>query len=95
MRKYALVLVAFLTPLLLSIPAYASDFNDGRGDSIGGGRDTSSIGTLISAMDDLVDVVEQVFLVILSNPFLVVLAAASLIVLGARIFKKVKRVAKG
>ena len=94
MRKYILALVALLTPVLLSLPAYASSWSEeDRGGSIGGGR--YSIDTVTSAIDDLVDIVEQVFLVILSNPLLVVLAAASLLALGVRIFKKVKRAAKG
>lgn len=93
MRKYMLVLIALLTPLLLSIPAYASDFSGDREGEVGGGR--YSIERVTAAMDDLVDVVGQVFLVILSNPFLVVLVAAGLFALGVRIFKKVKSAAKG
>lgn len=90
-----LALVVFLTPVLLAIPAYASDggFSDGRGDSIGGGRDTVSV--LTKAMGDLVDVMEQVWAIMVSNPMLVVFLAAGLFTVGVRVFRKVKRAAKG
>ena len=93
MRKYMLALTALLTAALLSVPAYASDFAGDREGEVGGGR--FSISTVTSAMDDLADVVGQVFNVIVSNPFLVTLAAASLLTVGIRIFRKVKRAAKG
>lgn len=47
------------------------------------------------ALDDLAEVMEQMFAVMVSNPLFVVLFAASLFVLGIRIFRKVKSAAKG
>ena len=93
MRKYMFVLMALLTPVLLSIPAYASDFAGDREGEVGGGRYT--VTALTKALGDVVDVMEQVWAVIVSNPFLVVLVAASLFAVGVRIFRKVKRAAKG
>ena len=92
MRKYMLALAAFLIPVFLSIPAYASGFSDDRGDSIGGGRDT--VTALTKAMSDLVGVMEQVYHIMVSNPLLVVLVASSLFAVGVRIFRKVKNSAK-
>lgn len=90
-----IALAALLTPVLLSVSAYASEGNFAGGQQ-GGGRDSvTDTKVLLSAMDDLTGVVGQVFTVIVSNPFLVVLAASSLLALGVRIFKKVKRTAKG
>ena len=95
MRKYMLALVAFLTPVLLSLPAYASDggFAGDRDGPVGGGR--YSIERVTTAMDDLVDVMEQVWTIMVSNPLLLVFLAAGLFALGVRIFKKVKGAARG
>ena len=97
MRKYVLALAALLTSVLLSAPAYASDggFGGDRGGSIGGGRYSSDTATMVSAIDDVVDVMEQVWAIMVSNPLLVVFLAASLLIVGVRIFRKVKRAAKG
>ena len=85
-----LVLAAFLTPVLLSAPAYASHSPD---DIVQ--PDAGNYIPVIRAIDDLVDVMQQVWIVMVSNPFLVVLIAASLLTVGVRIFRKVKRAAKG
>ena len=93
MRKYVPALAAFLTPLLLSIPAYASDFAGDREGEVGGGR--YSIERVTSAMEDLVDIMGGVWKVMVSNPLFLVLLGASLFSLGIWIFRKVKRAAKG
>ena len=90
MRKYMLALLALLTPVLLSIPAYASEIPPREEQ----GPFNSPLRYFKSALNDLVDIVGQVFSVIVSNPFLTVLVAASLFALGVRIFKKVKGAAK-
>lgn len=90
MRKFTLALAAFLTPVLLSAPAYASEFV-GDGEQQGGGRAP----VFVRAMDDLVDIMEQVWAVMISNPVLLVFLAGGLFALGVRIFKKVKGAAKG
>ena len=91
MRKYMFVLMALLTPVLLSVPAYASEVDSGRSEgSFGGGRSS-----VTQAMGDVVDVMGQVWEVMVSNPLLVVFLAASLFAVGVRIFRKVKRAAKG
>ena len=94
MRKIMLALAVFLTPLLLSAPALASD-GGFAGGQMGGGRNPSDTATIVSAMDDLVDIMGQVFNVMVSNPLLLVFLAAGLFTLGVKIFKKVKRAAKG
>lgn len=90
MRKLTLALAALLTPALLAAPAFASDF--GSPDEVGGGgRDFAR---LQHAVGDLVDVMEQVFAIMTSNPLLLVLLAASLFSVGVWIFRKVKGAAK-
>ena len=93
MRKYVFALMALLTPVLLSVPAFASDFAGDREGEVGGGRYTVS--TLVKAMHDVANVMEQVWIVMVSNPFLVVLVAAGLFTVGVRIFRKTRRAAKG
>lgn len=94
MRKYVIALMAFLTPALLSAPAYASDFaGDGTGG--GAGRLDAQLVPITRALGDLVEVMEQVFAIMVSNPLLVVLLAGSLFTLGIRIFRKIKSAAKG
>lgn len=96
MRKYAVALAAFLTPLLLSVPAFAADAGDGGfSESSGASRLDAQLVPIRRALGDLVEVMEQVFAVMVSNPLFVVLLAASLFALGIRIFRKVKRAAKG
>ena len=94
MRKFMLALTALLTSVLLSAPAYAATPGDFAGGQHGGGRYPSITAALVSAIDDLSDVVGQVFSIIVSNPFFVLLVAAGLFTLGIRIFRKVKGAAK-
>ena len=88
MKKFTLALAALLTPVLLAVPAFASDFGDESGG--GGGRYSK----LVDAVGDLTDVMEQVFAIMTSNPRLLVLLAASLFRVGVWIFRKVKGAAK-
>lgn len=92
MKKLTLALAALLTPALLAAPAFASDF----GEETGGGasRLDAQLVPIKRAIGDLVDVMEQVFAIMVSNPLLVVLLAGSLFALGVRIFRKVKGAAK-
>lgn len=94
MRKYVFALPALLTPVLLSVPAYASEFA-GDGETGGASRLDAQLVPIKRAMGDLADVMGQVFALMVSNPLLVVLLAASLFAIGIRIFRKVKRAAKG
>lgn len=89
MKKLMLALTALLTPALLAAPAFASDF--GNPDEVGGGGRYSK---LVDAVGDLVDVMEQVFAIMTSNPLLLVFLAAGLLSLGVWIFHKVKGAAK-
>ena len=50
---------------------------------------------IITAMGDLVDVVGEVWDVMVSNPLFLTFLGASLFSVGIWIFKKVKRAAKG
>lgn len=93
MRKYVFALSACLTPVLLAAPAFAASATERPEGSIGGGR--YSIERVLTAADDLVDVMEWVFAIMVSNPLLVVLLGGSLLTLGIRIFRKVKSAAKG
>ena len=93
MRKYVFALSALLTSVFLSVPAFAADVTERPEGSIGGGR--YSIERVLTARDDLVEVMEQVFAFMVSNPLLVVLLAGSLLTVGIRIFRKVKSAAKG
>lgn len=94
MRKYVFALSALLTSALLAVPAYASEFS-GDGEPGGADRLDAQLVPITRALDDLAEVMEQVFTVMVSNPLFVVLLAASLFVLGIRIFRKVKSAAKG
>ena len=94
MRRYIFALSAFLTPVLLSAPAYASEFG-GEGEQHGASRLDVQLLPVTRALGDLVDVMEQVFSIMVSNPLLAVILAGSLFALGVRIFKKVKSAAKG
>lgn len=89
MKKFMLALTALLTPALLAAPAFASDF--GNPDEVGGGGRYSK---LVDAVGDLVDVMEQVFAIMTSNPMLLVWLAGSLLSFGVWIFRKVKGAAK-
>lgn len=89
MKKLMLALTALLTPALLAAPAFASDF--GNPDEVGGGGRYSK---LVDAVGDLVDVMEQVFAIMTSNPMLLVWLAGSLLSFGVWIFRKVKGAAK-
>lgn len=93
MRKFTLALAVLLTPALLSVPAFAADVGDGTIGQPGAGR--YSIERVLGAIEDLVDVMGHVFAVMVSNPLFVVFLAAGLFALGVRIFRKVKRAAKG
>lgn len=92
MKKLTLALTVLLTPALLAAPVFASDF----GEETGGGasRLDAQLVPIKRAIGDLVDVMEQVFAIMVSNPLLVVLLAGSLFALGVRIFRKVKGAAK-
>ena len=94
MRKYVFALSALLTSVFLSVPAYASEFA-GDGEQQGAGRLDAQLVPITRALDDLAEVMEQVFAFMVSNPLLVVLLAASLFTIGIRIFRKVKSAAKG
>ena len=96
MRKYVFALSALLTSVLLSVPAYASEFaGDGEGTIGTPGAGRYSIERVLGAMGDLVEVMERLFAIMVSNPLFVVLLAGSLLTLGVRIFRKVKSAAKG
>ena len=94
MQKYVFCLSAFLTPLLLSAPAYASEFA-GDGEQHGASRLDVQLVPITRALGDLVDVMEQVFAIMVSNPLLVVFLAGSLLTVGIRIFRKIKSAARG
>lgn len=89
-----LALAVFLTPVLMSVPAFASD-GEFAGGQTGGGRYDGDLLTIVKAMDNVADVMEQVWIIMVSNPLLVVFLAAALFTVGVRIFRKVKRSAKG
>ena len=55
----------------------------------------TDIQTIVNGMETLLNVVKQVWTVMVSNPFFVVFLGASLFSLGIWIFKKVKRAARG
>ena len=96
MRSFACALTAALTPMLLSVSAYAADGGGSFGNEpTGAGRLDAQLVPIKNALSDLAEVMEQVFAIMVSNPLLVVLLAASLFVLGIRIFRKVKGAAKG
>lgn len=92
MKKFTLALAALLTPVLLAAPAFASDFGEETGG--GAGRLDAQLVPIKRAIGDLVDVMEQVFAIMTSNPLLLVFLAAGLFALGIRIFRKVKGAAK-
>lgn len=92
MKKFTLALAALLTPVLLVAPAFASDFGEETGG--GAGRLDAQLVPIKRAIGDLVDVMEQVFAIMTSNPLLLVLLAASLFSVGVWIFRKVKSAAK-
>lgn len=92
MKKFTLALAALLTPVLLAAPAFASDFGEETGG--GAGRLDAQLVPIKRAIGDLVDVMEQVFAIMTSNPLLLVLLAASLFSVGVWIFRKVKSAAK-
>lgn len=92
MRKFTFALAVALTPALLSAPAYAADVGVDPG--VEGAVDTT-VARLLGAMDDLVDVMEQGFAVMVANPLLAVFLAASLLTAGISIFRKIKRAARG
>lgn len=56
---------------------------------------TSTLEPIISAMGSLVEVMGEVWKVMVSNPLLVVLLAGTLFTVGIRIFRKVKGAARG
>ena len=89
MRKYMIALFAALIPAFLSAPAYASSAEDIVQ------PDTGNYIPIFAAMDDLVDVIGQVWAVMTSNPLFLTFLGASLFGIGIWIFKKVKRAAKG
>ena len=51
--------------------------------------------TIVTAMGTLVEIMGEVWKVMVSNPLLVVFLAASLFGVGIKIFRKVKGAAKG
>lgn len=57
--------------------------------------DTSTLAPIITGMGSLVEVMNEVWKVMTSNPLLVVFLAGSLFAVGIRIFRKVKSAAKG
>ena len=83
-------LMAALTPVFLTVSAYAAELPDDREGSIGGGR----YSYITSTMDDLVGVMNEVWNVMTSNPLLLVFLGVSLFGVGIRLFKKVKSAAK-
>ena len=56
---------------------------------------TVTVSTIVSGIDTVVDCVEKVWDVMISNPLLLAFLSASLLCVGIRIFRKVKSVAKG
>ena len=92
MQKYMLALMALLTPVLLSAPAYAGDFAGDREGEVGGGR--YSIERVTSALDDLVDVMGEVWKVMVSNPLFLVFLGVSLFSVGIWLFRKIRSAAK-
>lgn len=65
-----------------------------RGFTLASSLPLTPFGRVFFAMEDLVDVMEQAFAIMVSNPLLAVLLAGSLLALGVRIFRKVKGAAK-
>ena len=57
--------------------------------------DASTLAPIITGMGDLVEVMGEVWKVMVSNPLLVVFLAGTLFSVGIRIFRKVKSAAKG
>ena len=57
--------------------------------------DTSTLAPIITGMGSLVDIMEQVFAIMVSNPLLVVFLSGSLLTVGIRIFRKIKSAARG
>ena len=56
---------------------------------------SSSLAPIITAMGDIVDVMGEVWEVMVSNPLLLAFLAASLLASGITLFRKIKRAAKG
>lgn len=92
MKKLTLALTALFTPALLAAPAFASDFGEETGG--GAGRLDAQLVPIKRAIGELVDVMEQVFAIMTSNPMLLVWLAGSLLSFGVWIFRKVKGAAK-
>ena len=59
------------------------------------GAETSALTPIITSMGTLVDIMGEVWDVMLSNPLFLVFLGASLFGVGIRIFRKVKSAAKG
>ena len=57
--------------------------------------DSTTLTPVITAMGTLVEIMGEVWEVMVANPLLVVFLAGSLFGVGIRIFKKVKGAAKG
>ena len=63
--------------------------------ALAAGTETSTLEPIITGKGALVDVMGEVWKVMISNPLLVVFLAGSLFSVGIRIFRKVKSAAKG
>ena len=58
------------------------------------GSTATTLAPVITAMGDLVDIVGEVFTVMLGNPYLVLFMAAGLFGVGIRLFRKAKSAAR-
>lgn len=59
------------------------------------GAETATLAPIVSAISTLLELVTEVFSVMVANPLIVVFLAASLLTLGIRLFRKLKSAAKG
>ena len=73
----------------MRIPLFAMIF------ALASGVETSTLTPVITAISTVLELVTQVFTVMVGNPLLVVFLAASLLTLGIRIFRKLKSATKG
>ena len=64
-------------------------------DAVNGVVEEVSIAPIVSGMGQLIDVMGEVWKVMIGNPLLLVYLGASLFSVGIWIFKKVKRAARG
>lgn len=59
------------------------------------GSSAVTMGTLVTGINTVVDVMEKVWDVMTSNPLLLLYLSATLLYVGIKVFRKVKAAAKG